>query len=57
MSRPDKVPRSIAAMIPNARLEVLVTGHVPWLGRTEEVSRLLSEFAREDWPALPSPSS
>ena len=52
----EDVARSIAA-IPNARLEVLVTGHVPWLGRTEEVSRLLSEFAREDWPALPSPSS
>ena len=51
------VARSIAAMIPTARVEVLDTGHVPWLGRTEEVSRLLSDFAREDVTSSPLPSS
>lgn len=44
----EEVARSVAAMIPNARLEMLPTGHVPWLGRTDEVSRLLSNFAHED---------
>ncbi len=53
----ETVARSVAAMIPNARVEVLDTGHVPWLGRTAEVSRLLSAFAHEDAPSSELPSS
>jgi pimeloyl-ACP methyl ester carboxylesterase len=37
---------SIAGLIPDARLEVLPGGHVPYLGNPERVSDLLSEFVR-----------
>jgi surfactin synthase thioesterase subunit len=38
--------RSVAGLIPDARLEVLPGGHVPYLGNPERVSDLLSEFVR-----------
>jgi pimeloyl-ACP methyl ester carboxylesterase len=34
----------ITRLIPNARLEVLPAGHVPWLGHPERVGKLLSRF-------------
>jgi len=34
----------ITGLIPNARLEVLPAGHVPWLGHPERVGKLLSRF-------------
>jgi pimeloyl-ACP methyl ester carboxylesterase len=36
--------RATAAAIPEARLEVLPAGHVPYLGHPERASELLSEF-------------
>ena len=36
------------SLIPNARLEVLTGGHVPWLGNAERVAELLSRFVRAD---------
>ena len=35
-----------AAAIPEARLEVLSAGHVPYLGHPERVSELVSRFVR-----------
>jgi pimeloyl-ACP methyl ester carboxylesterase len=37
-----------ASLIPNAQLEVLPAGHVPWLGHPERVAVLLSRFVRSD---------
>lgn len=37
-----------ASLIPNARLEVLPAGHVPWLGHAERVAELLSKFVRSN---------
>ena len=34
-----------AALIPDARLEVLPAGHVPQLGNPQRVAKLLAEFA------------
>ena len=36
------------SLIPNAQLEVLPAGHVPWLGNAERVAELLSRFVRSD---------
>ena len=36
------------SLIPNARLEMLPAGHVPWLGHAERVAELLSRFVRSD---------
>ena len=36
--------RHITKLIPNARLEVLPAGHVPWLGHPERVGKLVSRF-------------
>ena len=36
------------SLIPNAQLEVLPAGHVPWLGHAERVADLLSRFVRAD---------
>ena len=36
--------RSVAAEIPDARLEVLPAGHVPQLGHPDRVAALLEEF-------------
>jgi pimeloyl-ACP methyl ester carboxylesterase len=36
------------SLIPNAQLEVLPAGHVPWLGNAERVAGLLSTFVRSD---------
>jgi pimeloyl-ACP methyl ester carboxylesterase len=36
--------QQITKLIPNARLEVLPAGHVPWLGHPERVAKLLSRF-------------
>jgi pimeloyl-ACP methyl ester carboxylesterase len=43
--------RAAAALMPDARLEVLPGGHVPWLGNTERVAQLLQDFTR----SLPHP--
>jgi pimeloyl-ACP methyl ester carboxylesterase len=40
--------QGITSLIPNARLEVLPAGHVPWLGHAERVAELLSRFVRSD---------
>jgi pimeloyl-ACP methyl ester carboxylesterase len=37
-----------ASLIPNAQLEVVPAGHVPWLGHPERVAVLLSRFVRSD---------
>jgi pimeloyl-ACP methyl ester carboxylesterase len=38
--------RAAAALVPDARLEVLRGGHVPWLGNTQRVAALLQDFER-----------
>lgn len=38
--------RAAADLIPDARLEVLPAGHVPWLGNPERVAELLEDFIR-----------
>jgi pimeloyl-ACP methyl ester carboxylesterase len=43
-----EVAQAIAALVPNAQLEVLPAGHVPWLGNPERVSELLSRFVRPE---------
>jgi 2-hydroxy-6-oxonona-2,4-dienedioate hydrolase len=43
----DAAQRAVS-LIPNARLEVLPGGHVPWLGNAELVASLLSTFVRAD---------
>jgi pimeloyl-ACP methyl ester carboxylesterase len=39
-----KVAQATARLIPNARLEVLPAGHVPYLGHPDRVAELLSRF-------------
>lgn len=41
-----EVAQAAARLIPDARLEVLPAGHVPWLGDPDRVSELLSRFVR-----------
>lgn len=41
-----EVGKATAELIPDARLEVLTAGHVPYLANPERVSELLSEFVR-----------
>lgn len=41
-----KVAQATARLIPNAQLEVLPAGHVPYFGHPERVSELLSTFVR-----------
>jgi pimeloyl-ACP methyl ester carboxylesterase len=41
-----KVAHATARLIPEAQLEVLPAGHVPWLGNPDRVSELLSSFVR-----------
>jgi pimeloyl-ACP methyl ester carboxylesterase len=43
-----EVARAVAQLIPDARLELLPGGHVPYLGDPERVARLVSAFARGD---------
>jgi pimeloyl-ACP methyl ester carboxylesterase len=40
--------RRTTSLIPNARLEVLPAGHVPWLGHPERVADTVSRFVRSD---------
>lgn len=40
--------RRTASLIPDAQLEVLPAGHVPWLGHAPRVAGLLSRFVRAD---------
>jgi pimeloyl-ACP methyl ester carboxylesterase len=40
------VAKTIAAEIPDARLELLEAGHGPWFGHPEQVAKLIGEFAR-----------
>jgi pimeloyl-ACP methyl ester carboxylesterase len=40
------VAEAIADLIPNAQLEVLTAGHVPWLGNLDRTARLVSAFVR-----------
>ena len=41
-----EVAQATASLIPDAQLEVLPAGHVPWLGNPDRVSELLSGFVR-----------
>jgi len=41
-----EVAQATARLVPNAQLEVLPGGHVPYLGNPERVSELLSRFVR-----------
>ena len=38
--------RAAAELMPDARIEVLPAGHVPWLGHPDRVAELLRDFAR-----------
>jgi pimeloyl-ACP methyl ester carboxylesterase len=40
------VARSLTELIPNARLEVLPTGHGPWLGQPTRTAAAVLEFVR-----------
>jgi pimeloyl-ACP methyl ester carboxylesterase len=40
------VAETVAGLIPNARLEVLPAGHVPWLGNLDRTAALVSAFVR-----------
>lgn len=41
-----EVAQATASLIPDAQLEVLPAGHVPWLGNADRVADLLSSFVR-----------
>jgi pimeloyl-ACP methyl ester carboxylesterase len=41
-----EVAQATASLIPDAQLELLPAGHVPWLGHPDRVSELLSAFVR-----------
>lgn len=41
-----KVAETIADLIPNAQLEILPAGHVPWLGNLDRTAELVSTFVR-----------
>lgn len=41
-----EVAQATASLIPDAQLELLPAGHVPWLGNPDRVSELLSAFVR-----------
>jgi pimeloyl-ACP methyl ester carboxylesterase len=41
-----EVAKTIAAEIPDARLELLEAGHGPWFGHPEKVAKLIGEFVR-----------
>jgi pimeloyl-ACP methyl ester carboxylesterase len=43
---PVAAARAVAAVVPNARLEVLPAGHVPQLGHPEQVAELIRAFVR-----------
>ena len=38
------VARAVSKAIPNCVLELLPTGHVPWLGYPEKAAKLMSDF-------------
>jgi pimeloyl-ACP methyl ester carboxylesterase len=40
------VARGVTDLIPSARLEVLPTGHVPWLGQPAQTAALIADFVR-----------
>jgi pimeloyl-ACP methyl ester carboxylesterase len=40
------IAQELASMIPNARLQVLPTGHVPWLGRPAQTAAAVLDFMR-----------
>ena len=42
---PIAAARTVAGLMPDARLEVLRAGHVPQLGNPERVANLLEDFA------------
>jgi pimeloyl-ACP methyl ester carboxylesterase len=39
-----EVAQAVAGLIPDAQLELLPAGHVPWLGDPDRVAELLSRF-------------
>jgi pimeloyl-ACP methyl ester carboxylesterase len=41
-----EVARTVARLMPQARLELLPAGHVPYLGHPDRVARLLADFVR-----------
>jgi pimeloyl-ACP methyl ester carboxylesterase len=41
-----EVARTVASLIPNARLEILPAGHVPYLGNPDRTAELVSSFVR-----------
>jgi pimeloyl-ACP methyl ester carboxylesterase len=45
--------QATAGLIPDARLEVLPAGHVPYLGHPDRVADLMAEFVRGDGPDEP----
>jgi pimeloyl-ACP methyl ester carboxylesterase len=40
----EKVARAIRELIPNCVLELMPTGHVPWLGYPDKTAKLISDF-------------
>ncbi len=38
------VARELTGLIPNARLQVLPTGHVPWLGWPAQTAAIVLDF-------------
>jgi pimeloyl-ACP methyl ester carboxylesterase len=40
------VAQSVTGLIPHARLEVLPTGHGPWLGEPTRTAATVAEFVR-----------
>jgi pimeloyl-ACP methyl ester carboxylesterase len=40
------VAQALTRLIPHARLEVLPTGHGPWLGRPVETATAITDFLR-----------
>jgi len=40
------VAQAVAELIPHARLEVLPTGHAPWLGQPVRTAASVADFVR-----------
>jgi pimeloyl-ACP methyl ester carboxylesterase len=51
------VARAVTDLIPRARLEVLPTGHGPWLGQPARTAATVADFLRADQPATPVPAA
>jgi len=40
------VAQAVTELIPHARLEVLPTGHAPWLGQPAQTAATVADFVR-----------